>query len=238
MPVNEFGQTIGDPIDTSLGAYPEISRLEGNYCSVEKLNYQRDFADLFAFFGAGANLPDWTYLPIEGGMSQEEFSDLLKAWAQSADPYYLVVRDKVSDKVSQKVVGIFSLMRLNRQARSVEMGWVIYSPALQRSRLATEAQYLVMAYVFEKLGYRRYEWKCDHLNQRSRKAAQRLGFTLEGTWRQATIYKGRSRDTDWLSLLGEEWPANKQALEAWLSPDNFTADGQQIKSLREFRQAD
>lgn len=231
MPVNEFGQTIGEAVDTSLGANPEITRLEGSYCSVEKLDYQWDFADLYDFFGPRSNLPDWTNLPFDGGMTQEEFSKILKDWDKSADPYYLVIRDKSS----QKVVGIFSLMRVSRQARSIEMGWVLYSPSLQRSRLATEAQYLVMRYVFEELGYRRYEWKCDHLNERSRKAAQRLGFSFEGTWRQALIYKERSRDTDWLSLLDKEWPANKKALEAWLSPANFTDDGQQMKSLREFR---
>lgn len=231
MPVNEYGQIIGQAVDDSLGSRPEISSLEGTSCSVEKLDYERDFADLYEFFGPDANLPDWTYLPISGGMTREAFAQLLSDWSQSADPYFLVVRDKSS----QKAVGIFSLMRLNRQARSVEMGWVIYSPQLQRSRLATEAQYLVMKYVFEDLGYRRYEWKCDHLNERSRKAAQRLGFTFEGTWRQATIYKGRSRDTDWLSIIDSEWPANKLALEAWLDPANFTSDGQQLKSLSDFR---
>lgn len=117
--------------------------------------------------------------------------------------------------------------------RVIEMGWVIYSDALQRTRMATEAQYLVMKYVFEEMQYRRYEWKCDHLNVPSHQAALRLGFTYEGTFRQALVNKGRNRDTDWFSMLDYEWEKNKQRLEKWLSDDNFTEDGQQIVSLRE-----
>lgn len=111
------------------------------------------------------------------------------------------------------------------------MGWVIYSDELQQTRQATEAHYLVMKYVFETLKYRRYEWKCDHLNQPSRQAAKRLGFTHEGTFRQALVYKGRNRDTDWFSMLDKEWPKRKQRLENWLADRNFDANGQQLTSL-------
>jgi RimJ/RimL family protein N-acetyltransferase len=124
-------------------------------------------------------------------------------------------------------------MRNDMANRVIEMGWVIYSDALQRTRMATEAQYLVMKYVFEEMQYRRYEWKCDHLNVSSHQAALRLGFTYEGTFRQALVNKGRNRDTDWFSMLDYEWEKNKQRLEKWLSDDNFTEDGQQIVSLRE-----
>jgi len=102
---------------------------------------------------------------------------------------------------------------------------------LQRTQLATETMYLLMRRVFEELGYRRYEWKCDSYNEPSRNAATRLGFTYEGRFRQATTYKGRNRDTDWFSILDTEWPALKATFEAWLSPDNFDADGQQRQSL-------
>ena len=102
--------------------------------------------------------------------------------------------------------------------------------------MATEAQYLLARYVFEDLGYRRYEWKCDALNQASRKAAERLGFTYEGCFRQAVVYKGRTRDTDWLSIIDQEWPAIKERFEAWLDPTNFDANGQQKQSLREIAQ--
>jgi len=118
--------------------------------------------------------------------------------------------------------------------RVVEVGWVCYGDALKRSRLATEAQYLLMHYVFDKLLYRRYEWKCDALNQPSKRAAERLGFTYEGRFRQAVVYKGRNRDTDWLSMIDSDWPVVKTRLEKWLSPDNFDEKGQQIKALSEF----
>lgn len=124
-------------------------------------------------------------------------------------------------------------MRNDQVNGVIEMGWVIYSNQLQRTRMATEAQFLVMTYVFETMGYRRYEWKCDHLNKPSHQAARRLGFTYEGTFRQALINKGRNRDTDWFSLLDSEWKVNKLRFEKWLSDDNFTADGRQIVSLQD-----
>ena len=119
----------------------------------------------------------------------------------------------------------------------VEMAWVTYSPRLQRTVAATEAQYLLMKYVFDDLGYRRYQWKCDSLNAPSRKAARRLGFTFEGIHRQAIVYKERSRDTAWYSIIDSEWPIVKRSLEAWLAPDNFDEGGQQIQSLSNLRDA-
>lgn len=115
------------------------------------------------------------------------------------------------------------------------MGWVTYSPQLARTATATEAQYLAMAYVFEGLGYRRYEWKCDCLNEKSRAAALRLGFTYEGRFRQATVYKGRTRDTDWFSIVDTEWPPLKESFEGWLDPSNFDDVGTQVHSLAHFR---
>ena len=115
--------------------------------------------------------------------------------------------------------------------RVIEVGHIVYSPALQRTPLATEAQYLLARYAFETLGYRRYEWKCDALNAASRRAALRYGFTFEGIFRQHMIAKGRNRDTAWFSMLDSEWPARKAAFERWLAPENFAADGRQIVSL-------
>ena len=143
--------------------------------------------------------------------------------------YYAIV-----DKESGKALGTFALMRINRGSRVIEVGSVTYSPQLKRTRLATEAQYLLARYVFEELEYRRYEWKCDALNQPSRYAAERLGFIYEGTFRQAVVYKGRNRDTDWLAMIDKDWPAVKIRLEKWLSPDNFDENGQQIKALSDF----
>ena len=115
--------------------------------------------------------------------------------------------------------------------RVIEVGGVVYSPAMQRTPLATEAQYLLARYAFETLGYRRYEWKCDTLNAASRRAALRFGFTFEGILRQHQIAGGRNRDTAYYSMLDSEWPARKLSFERWLSPQNFTADGRQILSL-------
>ena len=123
-------------------------------------------------------------------------------------------------------------MRIEPAMRVIEVGHVVYSPDLQRTPLATEAQYLLARYVFEMLGYRRYEWKCNALHDGSRRAALRLGFIFEGVHRQLVIAKGRNRDTAWFSMLDGEWPARKTSFERWLAPDNFTADGKQKVSLR------
>ena len=128
-------------------------------------------------------------------------------------------------------LGIMALMAIREKDRVVEVGHVLYAPALQRTPLATEAQYLLARYVFETLGYRRYEWKCDALNAASRRAALRYGFTFEGIFRQHMIAKGHNRDTAWLAMLDSEWPARKASFERWLAPENFDADGKQIASL-------
>jgi RimJ/RimL family protein N-acetyltransferase len=122
-------------------------------------------------------------------------------------------------------------MRIDPPAGVIEVGHINYAPPLQRTPAATEAMYLMMRRVFDELGYRRYEWKCDALNARSRAAALRLGFRLEGIFRQATIYKNRNRDTAWFSIVDREWPALKAAFEKWLRPENFDSNGKQRQSL-------
>jgi RimJ/RimL family protein N-acetyltransferase len=132
---------------------------------------------------------------------------------------------------SGKPAGISSYIRIDPKVGSIEIAQVHFSPRLQRTVAATEAMYLMMARVFDELGYRRYEWKCDNANAKSRAAAARLGFTFEGIFRQCTIYKGRNRDTAWFSILDSEWPSLKTAFQTWLDPDNFDADGKQRRSL-------
>jgi RimJ/RimL family protein N-acetyltransferase len=132
---------------------------------------------------------------------------------------------------SGRAVGISTLMEIKPVTRVIEVGHIVYTPALQRTRLATEAQYLLAKYVFETLGYRRYEWKCNALNAPSWRAALRYGFVFEGTLRQHMIAKARNRDTAYFSMLDSEWPARKAAFEQWLSPDNFDKEGRQRKSL-------
>ncbi len=142
------------------------------------------------------------------------------------DPCFYAILD-----ADARVLGLFALMAIRPDHRVIEVGYVAYAPALQRTPLATEAQYLLARYVFETLRYRRYEWKCDSLNAPSRRAALRYGFTFEGIFRQHMIGKGRNRDTAWFSMLDGEWPARKIAFERWLSPENFKADGMQVESL-------
>ncbi|MFZ2066821.1 MAG: GNAT family protein, partial [Xanthobacteraceae bacterium] len=147
--------------------------------------------------------------------------------AAAADPYAYAIIDTAG-----RAVGYFTLLRIVPEMRVIEVGHVLYSPALQRTPLGTEAQYLLARYVFETLGYRRYEWKCDALNAASQRAARRYGFVYEGTFRQYMINKdGRNRDNAWFSMLDGEWPERKRNFEQWLAPENFDDDGRQKVSL-------
>lgn len=231
MKINELGQPIGDALPNfKPGDLPKMERLEGRYVIVECLSKDKHGADLYEVYGPDSPADMWTYLFQNPVQSQEEWLALLDQMLTAQDRFYYAIVDKESGKA----LGTFALMRINRGSRVIEVGSVTYSPQLKRTRLATEAQYLLARYVFEELEYRRYEWKCDALNQPSRYAAERLGFIYEGTFRQAVVYKGRNRDTDWLAMIDKDWPAVKIRLEKWLSPDNFDENGQQIKALSDF----
>ena len=231
MKINELGQPIGDALPNfKPGDLPKMERLEGRYVIVECLSKDKHGADLYEVYGPDSPADMWTYLFQNPVQSQEEWSALLDQMLAAQDRFYYAIVDKESGKA----LGTFALMRINRGSRVIEVGSVTYSPQLKRTRLATEAQYLLARYVFEELEYRRYEWKCDALNQPSRYAAERLGFIYEGTFRQAVVYKGRNRDTDWLAMIDKDWPAVKIRLEKWLSPDNFDENWQQIKALSDF----
>ena len=231
MKINELGQPIGDALPNfKPGDLPKMERLEGRYVIVECLSKDKHGADLYEIYGPDSPADMWTYLFQNPVQSQEEWSALLDQMLAAQDRFYYAIVDKESGRA----LGTFALMRINRGSRVIEVGSVTYSPQLKRTRLATEAQYLLARYVFEELEYRRYEWKCDALNQPSRYAAERLGFIYEGTFRQAVVYKGRNRDTDWLAMIDKDWPAVKIRLEKWLSPDNFDENGQQIKALSDF----
>jgi RimJ/RimL family protein N-acetyltransferase len=164
----------------------------------------------------------WTYLPYEPSQSFTEFEAWLIALGSGGDPMV----HAILDSASREVLGIAAFMRITPDSGSIEVGHVVFSPQLQRATLATESMYLMMRRAFE-LGYRRYEWKCDALNAKSRAAAQRLGFSFEGVFRQATVYKNRTRDTAWFSVIDGDWPALRQAYERWLDASNFDADGRQ-----------
>jgi RimJ/RimL family protein N-acetyltransferase len=155
----------------------------------------------------------------------------LGAWigkaGQGDDPLFHAIIDKKTGKAA----GQASYLRIEPAVGVIEVGHIVFAPSLQRTIGATEVMYLMMKRVFDELGYRRYEWKCDALNEASRKAALRLGFTFEGIFRQATMYKGRNRDTAWYSVTDAEWPALKSSYEVWLDPSNFDAEGRQRRSL-------
>jgi RimJ/RimL family protein N-acetyltransferase len=160
------------------------------------------------------------------------FGEWLAERAVSLDPYFYAL----VDPVTEQVLGQFALMEIRPAMRVIEIGNVLYSPALQRTVAATEAQYLAMRYAIETLAYRRYEWKCNALNAPSMRAAERFGFTYEGIFRQHMIVKGRNRDTAWFSVVDSEWPAVRAAFEAWMNPGNFDADGKQRVSLAQLMQ--
>jgi RimJ/RimL family protein N-acetyltransferase len=171
----------------------------------------------------------WTYMPYGPFASLDEHQAWCRQMAASDDPLFYAIIDSASNRA----VGVASYLRIEPMLGAIEVGHIAYSPLLQRTAAATEAMYLMMRRAFAELGYRRYEWKCDALNQPSRRAADRLGFTFEGTFRQAIIYKGRNRDTAWYSVIDSEWPDLKARYEAWLAPSNFDEKGVQRQSLGE-----
>ncbi len=223
---NEFGQPIGDPLPAGKAPpHPTGATLTGRYCRLERLNAARHAADLHAA-NARDNGSGWTYMTYGPLVTLEDFRAWTQASCTSNDPlFYAIV-----NLPDQKALGVASYMRIDPKSGCIEVGGIKYSPLLQRTRAATEAMHLMMKHAFE-LGYRRYEWKCDSRNAPSRAAAQRYGFSYEGVFRQATIYKQRSRDTAWYSIIDSEWPAIDAAFTRWLATDNFDAEGRQRVSL-------
>ncbi|WP_339099435.1 hypothetical protein IGL98_003454 [Enterococcus sp. DIV0840] len=228
---NSYNQPIGYPVTNwSTRAYPTKSTLEGTNCRLEKVDPNKHLEDLYQVYGPQSNPKNWTYIPLMSFKNKIEFSEYLTAMSHSQDPFHYAIIDKTSGKA----LGTVALMRINPEHGTIEVGFVIYSDQLKKTRIATEAQYLLACYALDELGYRRYEWKCDALNEPSKNAALRLGFVFEGIFRNAVVYKERNRDTAWFSILESEWPKQKARMESWLSDSNFTADGEQRKRLNEF----
>jgi RimJ/RimL family protein N-acetyltransferase len=218
------GQPIGLLVDASPAARPGPVTLEGRFGRLERLAQHHDAALWEAVKGHDHI---WTYMSSYGPFADfHMFSVWIDSRIKLDDPYSYAVVDK-----SDRVLGIATLMEIRPAVRSIEVGHIVYSPAMQRTPLATEAQYLLARYVFETLGYRRYEWKCNSLNTASRRAALRYGFVFEGILRQQMIAKGRNRDTAYFSMLDSEWPARKTAFKRWLAPENFGVAGQQKMRL-------
>jgi RimJ/RimL family protein N-acetyltransferase len=227
---NHLGQPIGaDLPDWRPPAFVAREAMAGRTCRVEPLQVDRHADDLVAAFAADPDGRTWTYLPYGPWESEAAHRAWIAERTTERDPqFYAIV-----DAATGRAVGQASYLRIDPPNGVIEVGHLGFSPALQRTTIATEAMYLMMRRAFDEYGYRRYEWKCDSYNEPSRRAALRLGFTFEGIFRQAVVLKGRNRDQYWLSIIDSEWPALRAAFEAWLSPENFDADGQQRRSLQE-----
>jgi RimJ/RimL family protein N-acetyltransferase len=220
---------IGPVVDTASAPPPGPVMLNGRFARVEKLDPARHGESLWQALKDDDAV--WVYMGYGPFADRAAFDRWLEARAAATDPFaYAVV-----DQASGRALGSITLMEVRPAMRVIEMGHIVLSPALQRTAASTEAQYLAARHVFDDLGYRRYEWKCNALNAPSRRAALRLGFTYEGTFRQHMIVKGRSRDTAWFSIIDSEWPAVRAAFEAWLAPANFDPSGGQIASLTALR---
>lgn len=229
MPKNELGQEIGEALPdwTPRPAPPNTTVMVGRFCQLERLSADHHAAGLYKAFREDQEHRIWTYLPYGPFESLATFRSWIESDCSNDDPLF----HAIIDSADGRPVGVASYLRIAPAVGVIEVGHINFSPRLQRRAAATEAMYLMMARVFEELGYRRYEWKCDALNAGSRRAAERLGFKFEGIFRQATIYKLRNRDTAWYSILGSEWPRLKRGFETWLGPENFDGNGQQRSSL-------
>jgi RimJ/RimL family protein N-acetyltransferase len=227
-----MSQPVGPAVDSTPAQRPGPVEIGGRYCRIEPLDPLRHGEDLWREFSGNETL--WTYFANGPFINERSFAEWLDQRASLVDPFSYAVVDLGSGRASGNV----ALLEIRPAMRVIEIGSIVYGPALQQTRAATEAQYLMACYAFETLGYRRYEWKCDALNARSRQAALRLGFTFEGIFRQHRIVKGRNRDTAWYAMLDDEWPMRKQAFERWLAPENFDGVGRQLLSLSAINGAD
>lgn len=224
---NSLGQPVGLPVPHwQPPPVPPRATMEGRFCRVEALSAERHAQQLYEANAIDTEQRNWTYMTYGPFASWEEYRDWVKASAASSDPLFFAIIDKTSGKAS----GVASYLRIDPRHGSIEVGHLMFSPLLQGKPAATEAMYLMMERAFA-LGYRRYEWKSNALNEPSRRAAQRLGMSYEGLFRQAAVVKGRNRDTTWYAAIDSEWPALKAAFQQWLEPSNFDESGRQRVAL-------
>jgi RimJ/RimL family protein N-acetyltransferase len=229
MPIsfNQLNQQTGTPLpDWQACPKPRKQTIHGEYCRLEPVSNEQHSADLWQAFSADTNHRIWTYLPYGPFANQNQLEHWINITCQDEDPlFYAIV-----DLATGKALGVASYLRIQPEVGVIEVGHINFSPALQQTTVATEAMYLMMKNAFD-LGYRRYEWKCDNLNLGSKKAAKRLGFSYDGLFKQATIYKNRNRDTAWFSIIDTDWPAIEAKYQRWLSTYNFAASGAQLSAL-------
>ena len=225
--LNPLGQLVGLPIPHwNPPSLPSREAMDGRFCRVEALSAERHARELFAANSLDADNRNWTYMTYGPFENWDAYRDWVGASATTSDPLFFAI----VDKRSKRAVGVASYLRIDPRHGSIEVGHLMFSPLLQGKPAATEAMFLMMERAFE-MGYRRYEWKCNALNEPSRRAAQRLGLSYEGLFRQAAVVKGRNRDTAWYAAIDQEWPALKAAFQKWLEPSNFDEGGRQRVAL-------
>jgi RimJ/RimL family protein N-acetyltransferase len=229
---NHLGQPVGFPVPgwTPRPAPPRTPMV-GRLCTVEPLGAERYAAELFEANAEDREGRNWTYYNYGPFATLDDY----RRWVDGSCADTTRLFHAIVDRGSGKAVGVAAYANIQPAYGTIEVGALNFSPRLQRRPPATEAMYLMMRRVFDELGYRRYEWKCDSLNLPSRAAAARLGFRYEGLFRQAMITRGNNRDTAWFAIIDREWPALRTAFEAWLDPGNFDADGRQLRNLASFR---
>lgn len=228
--LNALGQPIGDPVDGwTPRPRPDITAIDGRHARLERLDPDRHARALWHANALDASGANWTYLSVGPFARFDDYDGWLRAVAPGDDPYFLTIVDRATGEP----VGVASYLRIDPAMGVIEVGHINFSPLAQRRPVATDAMFLMMQYAFG-LGYRRYEWKCDALNAPSRAAADRLGFSYEGLFRQALVYKGRNRDTAWFSIVDHEFPRLARAFETWLDTANFDGDGRQRQRLSVF----
>jgi RimJ/RimL family protein N-acetyltransferase len=220
----QAARPLGDTVDSAPALFPGGVTLTGRFGTLERIDAVRHGADLWDAVRDHADI--WYYMPAGPFADAASFQDYVKQCESNRERIFYTVLQP-----DGRAVGFMALMEIRPAHRVVEIGNIVYGAPLQRTPLGTEAQYLIARYAFETLGYRRYEWKCNALNAASRRAAERFGFTYEGTFRGHMIVKGRNRDTAWFSMLDSEWPARKAAFERWLQPSNFDGEGRQKTKL-------
>ncbi|SCU84464.1 LAME_0C09560g1_1 [Lachancea meyersii CBS 8951] len=228
---NAHGQTVGDDVaNCEVREFPKQVTLNGQYCRLEPLDVKKHSVELYKAFQTTDVDRLLTYLIVKPFSTLQEYENLILEFLNMENSvHYAIINVE-----NLRPCGTICLQRIDVQNGIAEIGFVIFSPELQRTIAATEVQYLLLKHVFDQLAYRRCEWKCDILNAPSRNCALRLGFKYEGLFRRSAIYKGRNRDTEWFSIVEDEWPGVRQAFEKWLSPENFQ-DGQQKQRLRDFQ---
>jgi RimJ/RimL family protein N-acetyltransferase len=224
-------QPVGDPVPGWKPVErPGRESLRGQHVLLRPVDPAGDAKDLYAVsHPPEGDLATWAYLPDGPYRSPEDMRHMLEFAAQSEDPLFFTIEE------DGRPAGMASYLRITPEHGAIEIGHIWFGATLKRTPAATEAIYLLAKHVFDDLGYRRLEWKCNALNAPSRRAADRFGFTFEGVFRKQQVVKGRNRDTAWYAIVDDDWPPIRAAFEAWLDPTNFDSQGRQRKPLAQFR---